>query len=62
LYGYNYDELIGAVSKFGLATTQYKENPDGSHIGVAIHATYTDGRRCIVAYTSSNWGFQRYEY
>jgi hypothetical protein len=62
LYGYNYDELMSNVARFGLATTAYTRNPNGSHTGVAIHATYTDGRRCIVAYTSSvGWLFQHYE-
>lgn len=61
LYGYNYDELMSSVSGFGIATTGYTENPDGTHTGVAIHATYTDGRRCVVAYTSSSWRFQHYE-
>lgn len=61
LYGYDYNELMTDIGTWALGTTAYTRNPDGSHTGVAIHATYVDGRRCIVAYTSSAWRFQHYE-
>jgi hypothetical protein len=61
LYGYDYNKLMSAVSGWALSTTAYTRNPDGTHTGVAIHATYTDGRKCVVAYTSSAWRFQHYE-
>lgn len=61
LYGYDYNELTTDINTWALATTAYTRNPDGSHTGVAIHATHTDGRRCVVAYTSSAWRFQHYE-
>lgn len=62
LYGYDFDALIAGASTWGLSTTTYTFNPaDNTHTGVAIHATYTDGRRCIVGFSSSAWRFQHYE-
>lgn len=61
LYEYDYNKLMTDITTWGLATTAYTREPDGSHTGVAIHATYTDGRKCVVAYTASAWRFQHYE-
>lgn len=61
IYSYDYDSALSIIGSLGIATTQYINNGDGSHSGVAVHLTNSDGRRCIIGYSASAWRFQHYE-